>query len=212
MRHKIEPCQIRVALREESNAGWVWVGGPRLKDVKSRTIVKIKRPWHRGVYTDVRMIEDNFLAQYNPGCERKRTPIQPGEDTIVIGEWYRNAIGIKSGEEPSVVVKEVGGLKKILGFASLRAACHHPDPVVRLGTRLGILGAWLGLLALADPTLKVFYEAFGGSYNRLGSLAASLHMSSDIDHLRAMVTIGVALVARFIGLWLCRGRSRPLGK
>lgn len=141
---------VRAALAEETNDGWVWICGPSVKDLDSRTVVKIKRPKVcRGVYTEVRKIDCNFLRQYNDSshtisvdCER---------DTIVMAEWYRRALAIRDttnrdnekGRVP-LIVKEA----RLLGWRSLRTACHHPDPVVRLGTRLGILGAWLGLLSV----------------------------------------------------------------
>lgn len=140
---------IRAALAEETNDGWVWICGPSIKELDSRTVVKIRRPDRcRSVYTEVRTIERNFLRQYN---DSPRISIDCKQDTIVMAEWYRRAIAIRdttnndneTGRVP-LIVKKV----RIPVWRSLRAACHHPDPVVRLGTRLGILGAWLGLLGV----------------------------------------------------------------
>jgi hypothetical protein len=68
-----------------------------------------------------------------------------------MAEWYRRALAIRgttnednsTGRVPLIVSEA-----SLWGWRSLRAACHHPDPVVRLGTRLGMLGAWLGVLGV----------------------------------------------------------------
>lgn len=142
---------IRAALAEETNDGWVWMCGPS-QNLDSRTVVTIKRPcrWH-GVYTEVRKVDSNFLSHYNNDSKKVRIDINSDQDTIVMAEWYRTALNIRGTtnldnktDTVSLIVKEA----KIWGWRSLRAACHHPNPVVRLGTRLGVLGAWLGLLGV----------------------------------------------------------------
>jgi hypothetical protein len=140
---------IRAALAEETNDGWVWLCGPSTKYLDSRTVVKMRRPgrcW--AVFTEVRRIDCNFLRQYNASL---RINIDCKQDAIVMAEWYRRALAIRgttdednsTGRVP-LIVNEA----RVWGWRSLRAACHHPDPVVRLGTRLGMLGAWLGVLGV----------------------------------------------------------------
>ena len=140
---------VRAALAEETNDGWVWICGPSVKDLDSRTVVKIKRPKVcRGVYTEVRMIDCNFLRQYHI---TPRITIDCERDTIVMAEWYRRALAIRGStnlDNKTDTVSLIVEKARLWGWRSLRTACHHPDPVVRLGTRLGILGAWLGLLSV----------------------------------------------------------------
>ena len=137
---------IRAALAEETSDGWIWVCGPSL-NLASRTVVLIKSACnHRGVYTEVRKIDKNFLRKYN--SDPYRLCINESQDTIVMAEWYRIALAIDRttnlDRRPTVplTVKEVSRY----GWGPLRAACHHPNLAVRLGTRLGVLGIWLGLL------------------------------------------------------------------
>lgn len=150
---------IRAAVAEETNDGWIWICGPS-QNLDSRTVVVIKRPGDcRVVYTEVRRIDRNFLLQYNSDANRIRINIDSNRDTIVMAEWYRRALAIRSTTKPdnntdtvSLSVKKA----KIWGWRSLRAACHHPDPVVRVGTRLGVLGVWLGLLGVWLGLLGVY--------------------------------------------------------
>jgi hypothetical protein len=140
---------VRAALGEETNEGWVWICGPSSAHLDSRTIVSIERPGHNyRVYAEVRKIDGNFCQRYNAS---PRISVDCEDDTIVMAWWYRRALAIQDitkhdnrTDRVSLKVKEA----KIWGWRSLRAACHHPDPVVRLGTRLGVLGAWLGLLGV----------------------------------------------------------------
>jgi len=166
---------IRVGLRDQSNDGWVWICGPTANQLKlkPRTVIKVRPVGRRcAVYTEVRTIDPNFCDDYNDDPKKRRTAIDCAKDTIVMAEWYRNGLGIpKSG--PNDTPKSKLSIKKarLWGLRSLHAACHHPDPAVRLGTRLGMLGVWLGVLALADPALKV-YEHFAPHYGCLHSLKA----------------------------------------
>ena len=138
---------IRAALHEETNDGWVWMCGKNTP--ASRTIIKICRPdGGRCVYTEARTIDCNFLREYNIN---PRTDIICDQDTIVMAWWYRNALGIPDttdSENKTGKVQLIVTRAKIWCWRSLRAACHHPDPVVRLGTRLGVLGALLGLTGI----------------------------------------------------------------
>ncbi len=120
-------------------------------------MVKIRRPDRRRcIYTEVRKIDRNFLRRYN---QRPRLAIDCQQNTIVVGEWYRTALAIDGTTRKDNVTGRVALIvepAKLWGWRSLRAACHHPDLVVRLGTRLGLLGAWLGVLGVWLGLLGVF--------------------------------------------------------
>ena len=72
-------------------------------------------------------------------------------DTLVMAEWYRKALGISRTTSPD---NETGTVRLAVrpsrrqGWRSLRAACHHPDLSVRLGTRLGMVGVCLGVVGI----------------------------------------------------------------
>ena len=151
---------IRAALAEEANDGWVWICGPSTNGLDSRTVVQISQPGRcYKVYTEVRTIDCNFLRQYNVS---PRIAIDREKDTIVMAEWYRRTLAISATSDQdnktgnvSLIIKKA----KIPVWRSVRAACHHPDPVVRLGTRLGILGTWLGILGVWLGLLGAFAMA-----------------------------------------------------
>jgi hypothetical protein len=99
----------------------------------------------------VRKIDCNFLSQYNNDPKEVRVDINKNKNTIIMAEWYRRALAIRAPtnrDNKTDTVLLIVKKAKIWGWRSLRAASHHPDPVVRLGTRLGVLGAWLGLLGV----------------------------------------------------------------
>jgi len=161
---------VRVALVEETNDGWVWICGPSTKNLDSRTIVTIKRPNRcRGIYTEVRVIDKNFLSRYNNDTG-KRVSIDMNQDTVVMSEWYRKSLAInlttKTSDRADTVALVIRHAK-LFGWSSARAACHHPDTVVRLATRLGLVGVWLGVLSIwlgllgAFPTISVCSKLIG---------------------------------------------------
>ena len=142
---------IRAALSEETNSGWVWMQMTG-KSFAPRTIVRIERragSRRFRIYVEVRKIDDNFRGNYNSGC--KRIDLAEEHDTLVMAEWYREALEIPCTTSPD---NETGRVRLTVArsprpvWRSLRAACHHPDLAVRLGTRLGMVGVCLGVVGL----------------------------------------------------------------
>lgn len=201
---------VRAAFAEETNDGWVWICGPSTKHLDSRTVVLIKAPGHcRGIYAEVRTIDDNFLLKYN-ACPR--IDIDCKHDTLVMAEWYRRALAIRGTTKEddktntvSLIVKKA----KIWGWRSLRAASHHPDLVVRLGTRLGVLGAWLGLLGVWLGLLGVCAKSSTNTANStieqpLSLLGVCTVVSSGQEI--GLVALGLLGI---LGVWSGWGPPRP---
>jgi hypothetical protein len=138
----------------------------------------------------VRKIDSNFLRYYNQDPKKVRVQIDCGRDTIVMGEWYRRVIAVsettkrddKTGTALLIVEKA-----RIPLWGSLRAACHHPDPVERLGTRLGLLGAWLGVVSVW-----------------LGLVSAC-----GVSGVALLLGFGVIGLLGVVGLWAGWGPPRP---
>jgi len=174
---------IRAALAEEANDGWVWMAKP------SRTVVRINNLATGGsVYCQARDIRDpNFVNRYN---QRPRISIVKPDETVVMGEWYRKALGIVATTHSNNVDRRVDLDLKDLnrwGWGVLRAACHQPDVYVRLASRLGVLGAWLGVFGLMVP------------------LANLLVGRSDAND---WLVLAVAVATGIFGIWICRGPRR----
>jgi hypothetical protein len=112
----------------------------------------------RSVYCQVREIDRNFTTRYNvPKSGRFHLT---ESDTIVVGQWYRDCLGIlkttSSDNKADLVELKIAPLSALWRWwGSLRAAAHHPDIVVRMGISLGVLGVMLGIIALV-PTLLDF--------------------------------------------------------
>ena len=174
---------IRAALDEETNDGWVWMALP------SRTVVRIRCDTG-AVFCQVRKIDKNFLKKYNdPAGSRIR--ISNPDETIVMAEWYRNALGgfgttaaDNKNDRQELDVKQL----RRWGWSSLRAACYQPNDVVRLGTRLGVLGAWLGIVGLMPPALSV--------------------LKGD-DASNKWILLAIALLSGILLICACRGPRRP---
>lgn len=109
--------------------------------------------------------------------------------------WYRDALGIPgtTADDNRIgrVTLTVRSYEKWKCWGHLRATCHHPDVVVRLGARLGALGVWLGLLGVGLGCLSLVQTDGCGKWLSCG--------------------IGVilfVLVASFLW-WFCRGPKMP---
>ncbi len=169
---------IFAALSDETNEGWVWFRSPSLP---TRTIVKIYcRATNRTVFCESRKIDPNFVKQHNdrPHTAKIASTCEP----LVISEWYRNALGgfaTKSGVELEITQP------RIPVWRDLRVSCHHPQIAVRLATRLGVLGTWLG---------------------NVGLTAALLDLKSCLG---GLLLIAVAVIGAAIGFIACRGPNPP---
>jgi hypothetical protein len=217
---------IRSSTQEESNIGSVWIGGPAC-NFKERRLIIIWLPkrWWRPLFVDARRLDWNFKERYNDDPKRLqdatkgRVPIpwaerRPTFNTIVMSEWYREALGIQrsTGRDNRAHRAKLGHCSVcwLVGwFGWLRAGCQSPDPVARFATRLGVLGAWLGLLGLGDPAQKLcnIWSSCNASYL---SLMARLGIAEGhIDDFRSSLTLVASLVIGII-LWICcLGRPRP---
>lgn len=146
---------IRASLHDEANEGWVWV-----EDFPSRSLIKISSRAHgRDVVCQTRKLDENFKRLYNAEGAG-RIEINLGQNTIVMSEWYRHALGgfntTKDDNANGKVALDIQRYRGWQPLGQLRAASQHPDIVVRLGARLGALGAWLGLLGSGLGFLSLF--------------------------------------------------------
>lgn len=158
--------RIFASLHEDTDKGWVWVSPG--KSFESRTTVLITREFNGqkwSVYCEYREIDVNFIMKYdrkegtqcmyflNHGkakeASRSDVKLEGLEDVVVINQWYRKALGnvktTKHDENPEQLSFKV---PYPLWWGDLRAACQHPEPGVRVATRIAILGTWLGVTAL----------------------------------------------------------------
>lgn len=156
--------RVFAALYEESTSGWVWLATPRVEPHRL-VILRNNDPQlnHPIIYCEARSLDDNFITFYNSKPHTKKIDPKNYSDVLVIGDWYRQALGIP-GTKLEVDL-EVCQLKNPF-WPALRAGSQHPDPTVRLANRLGLLGTWLGLVGLAgaiDPFIKAAKEAMEGN-------------------------------------------------
>lgn len=184
---------IRAARDEDTNEGWVWMA-----HYPSRTIVKLTAnpgaAWQiwkpRTVYCQARKIDPNFIKSYNKRELTIKIPLENGEPTIVMSAWYRDALGglhavRNDNSTTKTAVKDRPCCVPV--WRSLRAACHHPEISVRLGTRLGVLGVWLGVVGLTPTAVQLF-----------GARPANT------------IFAAIAVAGAIVGLIVCRGPRRPL--
>lgn len=182
---------VRHALSEEANSGWIWITG-RSVELSSRGIVRISNPIHRGaVYAEARIIDRNFCCQYNdnPG----RYTIDTDHDTVVMGDWYRDSVGVGTSGATNKPYELVIKRPPFVWWGALKVGCHHPDPIVRISTRLGMLGVWLGILGVC----------LGG-----WSIALTWSCIRWRDDVEAALAILFGL-STVVGFFVQRGRPHP---
>jgi len=141
---------IYAALSGEDKEGWVWLQQPNLP---SFTPIEIQNPQTgRSVYCECRHIDSNFLRVYN---QPPRISIGVPQKALVISGWYRDALGgiettHHSNRDVPLTIRKL----RIWGWRQVRSACHHPDAIARIGTRLGVIGLWLGIIGLVPAVLE----------------------------------------------------------
>jgi hypothetical protein len=183
----IRPYRVFAALSDEASEGWIWFKAPPFP---TRTIVKACNPkTGHIVFCESHQLDDNFVTKYN--AQRRTQKIEVQAEALVISAWYRDALGgfettCQSGRQVELDITQ----SRFGAWCSLRAACHQPDIAVRVGTRLGVLGAWLGLVGLAPALLELI------------GLKARCRVSS-------LILIAVAVGFAIPGVWVCRGVTHP---
>lgn len=140
--------QVFASLFEESNSGWVWM--PKEGDFTSRDHIEIKVPANRkSCVCWCRIIDANFLRNYNMP---PRLKIDKAEQALVINDYYRGILDIKSNHEYEV---EITRVKRWQYHKKIQALLCHPDNSIKLATWLalwsvflGVVGIFLGILSL----------------------------------------------------------------
>jgi hypothetical protein len=185
---------VFMVLHEEMDKGWVYLGGGM--GIRSRALVRLKNldsGKRRSIFCEYVELERPDVDYYN-STTRGRIEIPPGSfsDVLVISKWYRSALDIprRPSAGPWTVHLDVKPAK-LPGWNSVRAAVMHPDPAIRVGTRLGVLGAWLGMVAL----FPALVAAITGVCPRLGA-------RPDLTLLCFAVLTGA------LGCWACWGVKR----
>lgn len=131
--------KIYAALRDDVSDGHVWLEEP---DLSQRCVVKITNTQNgRSVYCESLQFEKNFLKEYN---QDPRFTIDTPASSIVMSYWYRSLLG--GLETQQVYPLDVKAAKPIWGH--LIACMQHPQVVVRVAIRLGLLSVGLGILGV----------------------------------------------------------------
>jgi hypothetical protein len=186
------------AFSEEANDGWIWQ-----KEFGSRTIITVSREHNRRnlkIFCAVRKFDPNFIHRYNEGAAGSNERHSPGQrykiedepKSLVMNEWYReHCLGIPphSGHpgksEVQLDIREAKwGCPPRTWFPGVRAACHQPDIAIRLGTRLGVLGGWLGVSGLMFALVAAFHQLLGDTEITLTALVAVISLIAGILSIR----------------------------
>ena len=137
---------IYAALNEDVHQGWMWLQHASLP---LRAIVKVTAiDTGRSVHCECLQIDENFLKRYN---QEPRIPIHSPSDALVVGEWYRAALGIVGTRSSAEISLRV--CKTPLG--QIVACIQHPQVVVRVAAWLGAIGLLLGLAGLGLGILSL---------------------------------------------------------
>lgn len=161
-----------VALKEDAHQGWVWLMAPYMPP---RGIVRIRNPeTGRSIYCEALQIDRNFLKSYNqPGRRR----IEDATRAIVMGAWYRAALGGIEVGAPTVLEIE----PRNSSLAKFLACKDHPQSVVRLGAWLGLIGAALGVVGLALGLMPLVVSDGGMLGGQAASAAGIVDLSQPLQ-------------------------------
>ena len=131
--------KLFAALHEDTHQGWVWLQDSSLPP---RSIVKITNLINKkAVYCEALQIDSNFLTAYN---QSPRVSITEPQSSIVMGAWYRAAIGgLSTQREVSLNVKPCNS-----PWGRFMACVRHPQTVVRVAAWLGFISVILGVVGL----------------------------------------------------------------
>jgi hypothetical protein len=204
---------IYAATESEYNEGYVWMLCPPLR---SRAIIELRNSGTGfTTYCEARHIDQNFLTRYTAS---ERTTVAGGISdpiaSLVISEWYRNALGgfdttfqrRSDGEDDGTTTIKIRRMWLPV-WRELRAASHHPDIAVRVGTRLGMLGVWLGLVGVAAMVID-WREPLSRLVPQPVHDFVRLFLTTEKAHSIAFLILG-AVSLGFL-CWLpCRGPSSP---
>jgi hypothetical protein len=129
--------KIYASLFEHMNDGFVWL---KLPELETRRVVKITNSQTKAViFCEALRLDGNFLTHYNFDG---RAHIEKPETSIVMNEWYRKRLGNLETKNDYPLVIEVSDS----WWDKIRACLQHPQNVVRIATRLGLIGVGLGVI------------------------------------------------------------------
>jgi len=138
--------KLFAALHDDTHQGWVWLQDSRLP---ARSIVRITNPSNKkSVYCEALQIDDNFLIAYN---QSPRVSITEPQSSLVIGSWYRAALGgLSTQQEVPLTVRPCNSL-----WGRFLACVHHPQAVVRVAAGLGLISLLLGFFGIVLGVLSL---------------------------------------------------------
>ena len=130
--------KIRASLKTDSMEGWGWISKQLINE---NGFYKIENPNKKKIICYLRIIDNNFIKNYNLGSTNK---IKKKDNTLIINEYYRNRLNVsQSNESYELKFKKCSSLKKFFSFDYL-----HPNPYVRQNSKLTILSIILGIISL----------------------------------------------------------------
>lgn len=142
-----ELYRLYAALHGDIAEGFVWVGGSG--DFPPRTVVEIRNEKNgKRVFCEALRLEKNFERLYNGHQGTCKIDATGESIPLVMNYWYRAQLGslgepLATQADYALTVEPRAGLR-----ARLRACCRHPQLVVRVSLRLGLLGIALGVISL----------------------------------------------------------------
>ena len=158
MLYTIYPC-----LYEDINSGIAWIPSGIIKE---RAIIIIKNEIkNESIYVDALSVDDNFINKWNEYSVEeyiennkilyrkkiKRKKVTNYDQYVYLNDWYRKKLHVKKYEKIELKIEICNSL-----IGDIFALLQHPQAVVRISSKLGLLGVILGLLGIV-PLIKEIY-------------------------------------------------------
>lgn len=130
--------RILASLNSDSKQGFVWITDST-KEL-GNDFIQITNPENKTkIITSIRSIDDNFISVYN--TNKRTINIRSYEPTLIINEYYRNKLGVRSKEYKNLIVEKVdhfGGL--------LTSTFYNPDQFKRVPLIMVLISLTFGFL------------------------------------------------------------------
>lgn len=132
--------KIFASMNIDSLEPWIWTNFEN----NSKGYITIKNKSNgKKIKCYKRTIDDNFLKIYNElGEGRISIDLNKGYYAIVMNEYYRNRLQIKTQEDCELSIEKSGWLELLF------LNWYHPNPQVQYGNRMSVFSILLGLIAL----------------------------------------------------------------
>lgn len=154
---KSEKLRVFASRAEDVHSGHIWLPERIVRQwagqrTGQRIVVKIRNVNSESgkfVFCEVVSMGNDFVRNYNNS--EYRIHIDDKKNSVVMSEWYRDKIGVKSQEFYNFEIRQACRLQ-----SGMHASFDHPQVVVRAAVTLGAISVVFGAVGFVLGVLGLF--------------------------------------------------------